>query len=1380
MHLNLSSINKCIPNFSSMWRIEDRALIMMMNRLRYAVTFLAVLISLSSAALPYPVRQLDMRNGLSNNFIMAMAQDKWGCLWIATEDGLNRFDGYSFQSFRKNQNKNLGLAGNELNCLLNDSRQGLLWIGTQRKGLDCYNYDTGTFSHFHHENSQATSLSDDGVTGLALSKKGGIWIATYSGGINYLSPGSKNFTHYNRKNVRGLRSDRFWNVLELSDGLLLAGQVDDGLCLIDTRKRTARNFRHDGNRPSSIASNEVNCLYRDAAGRIWVGTSRGLDIFDITRGDFIHCQNNELTNRKIFSVMQMPDGEIWVAAEMAGITILKNSGIADLSATVASGHISPGLAPTGLVGNTVRSMAVDSFGNVFLGMYGEGLNFLSATSPVFCQINYSPIPTPYTITNKSVLGVAVDSTGRIWAGTDGTGINLLTPDDKRITDFHLLDGKAVQAIYCTSKGDLLIGCFMGGSIVRKAKSNRSVPLFDIDQEIDVRAFYEDKEGQIWIATSSGLFAAWPQQLGHQALYRHYVPSSTSLTRSVCRDRLGRVWLGTFNGGIDVLSPNLKRICTLNLSNGLPSNTVNQLICDHKGRMWAATSEGLVRFEGIGSKQHRIYGTDQGLINTSVRAIIEDKDHHIWVSTNSGIACLKNDEAQFENYDYHDNIPAGNFSAGCVAQSPDGILYFGSNNGLCHFNPRKVLADQQCPPVRFLSIVIGRSDEETDTTIALLGRDHLRLRYGENTFRLIFNVKNPALSQQVEYQYRIKDDFRGWTLLDGNSLSFSQLSPDDYEVEVRCRLHNRRWSVPSTFQLTVEPPLWLTWWAKLIYVLAILAVLWMIARYYWHHLRLKYLYKLEKQKYEQEVELNNERSQFYTNIAHELRTPLTLVIGPLEELTREKDIGRGPSKQINAVYKSAQRLNELITKLLEFKKAESSSRRLCVGRSNIVATLREMYIRYEELYQSSPVDFRFEPSEEVINMYFDKDILTVVLDNLMSNAVKYTPNGSITLAVKSEETDGENWVCISVSDTGHGIAPEDLPHVFERFYQGHSHFQASGTGIGLSLVSSLVELHQGRIDVASTLGKGTTFTLRLRRDATYEEALHLTQDSASEETTAYQQIEEKDTSTDNPQETQETGRPSILVVEDNTEIAQYIADCLSDRFDISTAENGRRGVEEAFRLIPDLIISDVMMPYMSGTDLCKVLKADLRTSHIPIILLTAKDSMAAKQEGYEAGADSYITKPFVKSLIESRVDNLLLQRQRVRAALGNMKGNGAETKRQLLAASLSALDQEFVNHVDSIIESHIGEESMDVSFLASELCMSSSTLYRKMKSLSGLSPNEYIRKQKMRYAEKLLLEGRLSISEIGFKIGMSSTAYFRKCFKEEYGVSPSEYLRNIKG
>jgi signal transduction histidine kinase/DNA-binding response OmpR family regulator len=630
--------------------------------------------------------------------------------------------------------------------------------------------------------------------------------------------------------------------------------------------------------------------------------------------------------------------------------------------------------------------------------------------------------------------------------------------------------------------------------------------------------------------------------------------------------------------------------------------------------------------------------------------------------------------------------------------------------------------------------------------------------------------------RVEYAYMLKGLDNRWYIADEHhQVAFRNIPAGKYRFVVKTRIRNQVWSKQTTgLDIAVIPPPWLTWWAKLGYVLLTVCIGYMVLHAYKKRLDMEALYDMEKKNREREQTLNDERLRFFTNITHELRTPLTLILGPLEDIQKSPTLVDKDAQKISLIRQSALRLLSLINQILEFRKVETQNKKLCVGRYNLATLIGEIGAKYKELNRKSSVEIVIKSvPDDDLTLYFDKEVVTIIVDNLMSNALKYTDRGEVTLSAYLTERAGIRYTEICVSDTGQGIDAEALPHVFERFYQGEQGKRVSGTGIGLALVKSLVELHEGEISVESALNKGSTFRFTLLTDNTYPYMQHIDSDASIPET------ESSEIEKDSREETS-NDKSVLLIVEDNPDICHYIAESFADRFDVKVASNGQQGLEQALLYIPDIIISDIMMPVMDGITLCRRLKSDVRTSHIPIILLTAKDSLEDKEEGYETGADSYLTKPFSATLLHSRVNNLLETRRKLaeQFAAHTTRTNPIEEKRTLLAESLNKLDREFLDKVTALIEEHLSSEKIDIPYLSDKLCMSGSTLYRKIRALTGLSTNEYIRKVKLQHAERLLLEGKYQVSEVAFKVGFNSVVYFRQCFKDEFGVPPSEYLKKL--
>lgn len=1338
--------------------------------------FICVMGHIVALAQKYQVRPLDLEQGLSCNYVLSIAQDKYGFLWFATEEGLNRFDGNSFFTYYKQRDRQ-GISSSELNCVIDDAKEPVVWIGTKNDGLNSFNYQTEEWHSYKHDGKNPSSIATNDITHITPSANGKLWITTYWKGVELFDPETKRFVHFDKNRVKGLPDNQLWCVLDLGNGNLLVGHVKSGLSIIDTQRLTARNFKHNDQDIFSISGNEVICLYRDKKGTIWIGTNVGIDIYDPLSQRFLHVADQTIKNHRIFDFCELPDGNMLVATEQMGIAVLDVANKSFTASTqISCSFISEGFSDFNLTGNSVRSLLLDKYNNVWAGFYGSGINFLTQSVAPFSTIRAGVPDQLERLTEKSVMGLAFDKKGQLWVGTDGKGLNVFSPERKRLATYEHEGGCIVTAATRDSYGNLWFGSFYQGATVKMAGGGFRKVLPNAHE--DVRCFYEDDKQQMWIGTSHGIYVV---DIKRMKVVNNY-HLGNDMVRAICMDARHRVWVGYFDIGIEVFSPQMKRIKSFNSTKGekeyIPSNAVNHLMRDSQGRIWAATNEGAICFDVKLQDRHVIYDQRQGMNNIHVRAIIEDEMHNIWMSTNRGISCLKAGQAgRFINFNEKDNVVKANFNDGSVARSEQGIIYFGSAQGLCCFLPRQVLSVNRAPKTIITSLRLIRGIEQPDSVINLAMRNHISLAYDENSFSVNFTVQNFAMENYVEYSYKLSGLQDDWITAQNGTITLRDIPPGTYQLQVRTRLHNQPWSSEiAEFTITVRPPFWLSWWAKLCYTLFVFAIVYLALRTYQRHLRLKFQLKAEKVNHEKEQKLNEERLRFFTNITHELRTPLTLILGPLDDISHSSDITKAVKHKLAVIHQSAVRLNELITQILEFRKTETDNRRLRVVKANVVDAVHEVSLKYEELAQKPDVAIRFVAPENPILMYIDKEVIAIILDNLVSNAIKYTDQGNIDISVERRRSGERHLVDITVSDTGHGISAKALPHIFDRYYQENGTHQASGTGIGLSLVKKLVTLHHGEVKAESNLEQGTSFIVTLDENEIYPEALR-----GDENASAKLQGNNAASDVLNSEEavlSVENGKLLLLVVEDNREILDYVAESFIDEFDVLKAGDGREGLALALDKVPDVIISDVMMPNMDGNAMCRALKKDVRTSHIPIILLTAKDSFEAKEKGYDSGADSYITKPFTHKLLRSRILNLLQQRRRDKMLIQESKETNLAQKKEQLREALNKVDQEFFDKLNKLIEENISGD-VDVNLIASNLAVSTSTLYRKMKALTGISTNEYIRKYKMQYAEHLLLEGKYSISEISFMVGMNSVAYFRRCFKAEYGEIPSEYLKKLQ-
>jgi signal transduction histidine kinase/ligand-binding sensor domain-containing protein/DNA-binding response OmpR family regulator len=1358
--------------------------------MRKSIFIFLACISASAGAQPYVIKQLDIRQGLSNNYVVGIAQDRQGFLWFATEEGLNKFDGARFINYYKHDRS---ITGNELNGVYADPDDPVIWIATQRNGLNAYNYVTGRFTAYTHADSVPQSLSTNDITDVAPAADGNLWIGTYHRGVDYLDKQTGEFRHYNSSTVADFPCDNVWTVADGNDGRLYIGHVFRGLSVLSLSDRKVRNYVHIPGDPHSLPDNEVKAVYKDSYGNIWVGTNRGLALFNPETGRFMALRDEQgrPLSACIYSIDQLDGNKLWIGTELNGVYIL------DLRCSffLAPGqmslqHIAAGGNRYNLSNSTVRCVFQDSFKNIWIGTYGGGIDFIGHAPPLFRQYSYSPLfSDESSLSGKVVSGICADDAGRIWIGTDGGGINLFE-NGKRLRIFRRETGElshnSILSAFKDSGGNLWFGTFQGGVNFYDMKKKRFAPVALAGRtDLDVRHFYEDSDRNLWIATSQGVHVLNLDDRRQRHFNKDNSPLLEDLVRSISKDAGGRLWIGTFGAGIGIYSPDMKLIRYFDEANGFCSNTINHIITDSCHRIWAATGAGLVCFPDGDSPDYRVIGRNEGLLNTYVRAITEDEHQNIWFSTNAGVSCYRNGTDDVVNYNRYDNTHTGNFTSGSVTRDQEGNIYFGSINGALFFNPDIVSANCELPPVIITEMKVfgDLANGKEGKNINLPAGEHpkIELGYKENTFNITFNIQDHSLANRIEYAYTLQGLEEAWYTVNDNQVMFRNIPPGRYGFRVKARMHNQEWDEKiGALQINITPPLWLTWWAKLIYGLAGTAIAFALLWTYKKRMDIQISYEMEKKNHEKEQELNNERLRFYTNITHELRTPLTLILGPLEDMQQETSLQPKHLQKLAVVHQSAVRLLNLINQILEFRKTETQNKRLYVDKGNIAAVVQETGLKYKELNRKPEIDFKITVEHEQMPMLFDKEAVTIILDNLISNAVKYTEKGAIDISLYTAVRDGVSYTEIKVSDTGYGITPEALAKIFDRYYQAKNEHQASGTGIGLALVKNLVALHEGEIRVESHLNQGSSFYVSFLTHHTYPDALHA--DASPETKPAEETAEEAEgaaigTKDEAKNGTKDGTKPILLVVEDHADIRDYIADSLKESFEVLKAENGEAGIRLAQAKIPDVIVSDIMMPVVNGIAFCKIIKEDVRTSHIPVILLTAKDSLQDREEGYQAGADSYLTKPFSATLLHSRINNLLESRKKLVARINSTVDLAA--KSAILNESLNRLDNEFLQRVTELIEEKLDSEKVDITYLSDKMYMSSSTLYRKMKALTGSSTSEYVRKVKVRNAERLLLEGKYNISEVAFKVGINSPAYFRQCFKDEFGISPADYLKQLK-
>ncbi len=1345
-----------------------------MKIIKYLVLFNYFFYLFLSPVSAIKIEKTGIEKGLSNNNVISITQDRDGFIWVCTKDGLNRFDSNTFKVFKSSDADTNSICSDVLNFVYADKYDDVVWIASEKNGVDAYNYKTHQFTHYEHDysNPEKNDLAANGVTCIDGDDRGNLWFATYDGGIDFFDKETKQFTNYNQSNTPGLGSNYNWCVLYDSDEKIYAGHVNDGFSIINLKTKTAVNFKHDPNDPSSLPDNTVTSIINDTKGNIWIGTRNGLSLYIPETNRISNFKNDPANSSSISSnfiqrIIETDDHKLWIGTEGGGVNILdlKALSFASDPKEIKFDHILASETHEGLSSLSVQSVFQDSFGNIWLGGYGSGINFIPKKESIFNRIVYLPyIGYTNSLNDKAVLGLCADQNDHVWVANGTGGISIYKDGEKiqHITNFgQTKENQTITTVFKDSKNIIWIGTDKGQIYFYNSDKKKftSFKYFNEFENYPIYMFFEDSQNNIWIATDIGLFKYNPETGTGGTFNTNNSELPDNIIRAVAEDNKGNLWVGTLIGALCVFDKNFNLVQNYNLKYDFYA--INQIYKDSGDRMWISSQNDLflIKTQLVDSVMR--IGKISGLKETNIKAIVEGKSpDEIWLSTNNGISHIDLNTMHVSNFDVADGITIGDYLSGVVTKTKSGKIYFGSRNGTTWFDQNLEQAAVATPDATFTGFSAINSKKYLTQFADIPFKKEIELKHNQNSFQIRFNVLDYSLSNKVEFLYQMAGLDEGWFPVNtGNEVTFRNLKPGNYKFNLKTRLQNYEWSENETsLNIQIIPPLWLAWWIKLIYFIIVAAAVFYIFRFYRNKLKIENDLLLEKKSRQQEHNLNEEKLKFFTNITHELRTPMTLILGPLEDLITEDSLKPEQKKKLFMMQRVANRLLQAVNQILEFRKSETKSRKLSVIKDDLAKYIYEIGEKYKDLNRNKAIDFKIKIPNHKVELFFDPDVITIIIDNLLSNAFKYTKEGIISLELKHITDGNVDFAEIIVADTGYGISEQNLPRIFERYFQAkNASHPIMGTGIGLALVKNMVELHEAEIDVTSRLNEGSTFKVRLLTNTSYPDAIHYFPEENQTE------------------ETEENSKNVILVVDDNPEIVEYIQDSLSDSYAILTAENGKVGFDIACEEIPDIVISDIMMPIMDGIEMCKILKQDVRTSHIPVVLLTAKGSLYDQKIGYDVGADSYLTKPFSSNLLKSRLKNIIDARKKYSMA----NSSGFKDKQQILNDSVGELDKEFLKKLTHAIEENLEDEEMNISYIAAQLNMSHSTLYRKIKALTNLTANEFIRKVRINFAEQLLLTGQYNISEIMYRIGINSSSYFRQCFKEEFGMNPSEYLQKLK-
>ena len=1335
---------------------------------------LFLLLALPSAAGEISFVHIGLDEGLSQNTVLSIEQDASGNMWFATFDGLNRYDGYDFTVFRHDESDSTSIANDIVRTVETDG-QGRLWIGTYT-GLSMYDAGKGCFLNY--------SFTSGGLPAEIrniVSLENGLLLLNTSAGLQFFDTSTGNFM-----NIRDIpdMDDDFVTSMTGNGMNAWVGTKNGRLFFVDGKTSDISEIRLQ-----PILGKRIQAILHDPDGLLWIGTE-GQGLFRINPADGAcrrYCTASEdLSSDYVRSLCRDSENRLWIGT-FSSLNVLDEK--TDRITVYDSNPAREG----SLSHSSVRSIFKDRQGGMWIGTYYGGLNYYHPLLRRFSTLKN--IPYANSLNDDRVSCISKDSDGHLWIGTNSGGVNRYDPATGKFSFYTAetgLKANDIKAIYIDSD-HVYVGMHHGGMDIIDRRSG-TIRNFDIaDNNVYAIVPYSDNSlilgsvnGSLWHFDKNGLTASAMLDTVSGN------PADTGKLITVFIDSENRIWTGT-ETGVKTYSGEghyLSRIALLPPNDGLDRTFVNCIFEASDGKFWLGTRNGLYCFdESDGSLAH--YTVKDGLPSNVVYGILEDAVGRLWLSSGHRISRFDIKERTFRNYPISDGLQGGQFSLYSYCRTADGTMYFGGTEGITVFSPESLPDNHFIPAVSIAELHVANSLVRPGDGSGILSKDigktdEIRLHESNSSFALTFTVHDYISWKQNSFAYRLEgyDDEWKYVKSPERTVSYAHLPPGRYVFSVTAANKDGVWNEkPATLAIVIRPFWYNTWWSRVLIAAVLMGAVCLAAKYLWE--RKKMLMQLEYEKVDKERlrEVNEMKLKFFINISHELRTPLTMIAAPLQELVATvKD--KWILKRLKYMGKSTSKLLYLVNQLMDYRRAELGVFRLKVRQADMEPLLQQIFGYYVYTAASEKIDYRIESSLNGTPVYFDAKYVEMILNNLLSNAFKYTPSGhSITL---SAGMDG-NMLLLSVSDTGKGIAPEKLHRIFDRFYQVDQ--EHIGSGIGLSLVKSLTEMHHGRVGVESTPGEGSTFSIWLPADrsayAENEISSENDDNAYSSNPTEMYVLAAKDESEDESTSGNETdrvdnddasgnadsgngGKASVMIVEDNRDILEYLSDGLSADFDIMTAGNGEEAIEKMKEKMPDLILSDVMMPVMDGIRLCRTVKQNLETSHITVIMLSAKSDLKWQLEGLNVGADDYIPKPFSLAAVEAKIRNIL--RTRMNAIRHYSDSVHVEPEKM----ALNKLDEEFLKKAVVEVEKHLNDTEFSADMFADGMNMSRSNLHIKMKALTGSSSMDFIRKIRMSKACEFLKDGRYSIADISAMVGYSSPAYFTTAFKKHVGCLPSEY------
>ena len=1334
---------------------------------------------------------------LSNSLINAVYQDRKGFIWIATENGLNKFDGTRFSIYRHNATDSTSLKNNYVRTLFEDSR-GNFWIGCIN-GLQRYDRATDNFHELFI--SRKDGRKNPHITSIIERRNGDLWIATSGQGAISLKKNSNPASFHIETELTDRIGSNYLNVIfEDSRQNLWIATEEKGLYRYSPESKELKSYKA----PYHIAGDDVSAICEDAHGQIFVGTlTKGLfRLSSRQEGNFEPVLYQNRMNLNIRTLIIDTRGKLIIGTDGEGVKEYQPQ-----QDIIVDSEINAG--PFDFSKSKVHSLIEDKDHNLWLGIFQKGLILVPGISNKFDYYGYKSIHNN-TIGSSCVMAIHTDEQATIWIGTDNDGLYAINDQGKQLRHYTHQAGNpqsvpgTILCLYEDSNQELWLGSYFNGLARMNKQTGTCQDATSLLQgnlnagKPKVSCIIEDKNKNLWVGTyGSGLYKInLPTQ--HVTYYESTRNENDdwSINRLpndwisyLLEDREGMIWIGTYKG-LAVLNPQTDNFINYKKQNNLlPGYVVYSLLENSNGEIWAGTSEGLVclnkdRLTPV------LFTTADGLPSDIICGLAEDEKKNIWISTHQGISKLNPPEKKFINYYAGDGLQGNEFTRTAVFKDKRGKIFFGGTNGVTAFYPQDITEIKKEMNVLITGFHVAnrpvkkgdKSGNNVITDTAVMDTEQFTLAYNENTFSIDFSVLEFSNPDRISYQYKIKELGDEWisTQPGTNRVTYSSLKPGKYTFSVQARDHNN-FSNIRTVTIAITPPWYQTWWAKVIW--GCLGALLIYALTMYILSRIRHRQEVMRQKHMEQI--NEAKLQFFINISHEIRTPMTLIISPLEKLLAEHS-----EKQpvYLMIYRNAQRILRLINQLMDIRKLDKGQMHLKFRETDIVGFINDLMQTFNYQAQKKNITFTFEKELEgadSLKVWIDLNNFDKVLMNVLSNAFKYThEGGNIEVLLKTGHNDAyrgalKDYFEIDITDNGIGIDKNKIEQIFERFYQIDNDMTQSnfGTGIGLHLSRSLVELHHGIIKAENREdGQGTRFIIRLPLGSNHLKAEELENpEETGSEPTISQLPKDSIYETEEENKTNEYRKPKaktryrVLIVEDDEEIRRYIRSELDSDFRIYECTNGREGLETILKEKPDLVISDVMMPEMDGMELCRKIKTDIRYSHIPVILLTARTADEHELSGLKEGADDYITKPF-------NLEILLLRIQKI---LKWTKNNHEKFKTIDISPSeitVSSLDEQLIEKAIRAVEENMDNSEFSVEELSSYVGMSRGHLYKKLIMITGKSPLEFIRILRVKRGKQLLEQSQLNVSQIAYQIGLSPKQ-FAKYFKEEFGYVPSEYIKN---